>query len=85
MTTRAVRWLALLACSFLSHLVIAAATNKSLTVDTECNKYTGLLNEEDEIVRWLGIRYAAPPIGDLRFAPPKDPSCADGVQLANEV
>jgi len=85
MTTRAGRWLALLAVSLVPHLAIVAATNNSLTVDTECNKYTGLLNEEDGIVRWLGIRYAAPPVGDLRFAPPKDPSCADGVQLANEV
>lgn len=25
------------------------------------------------ITRWLGIRYAAPPLGNLRFAPPQDP------------
>ncbi|KAI0391543.1 vacuolar triacylglycerol lipase [Xylariaceae sp. FL0594] len=76
MTSRAA--LALLA--LLWSLAIAAR----LTVDTGCNTYTGLVNEEDGVVRWLGIRYAAPPVGDLRFAPPRDPSCADGVQLANE-
>lgn len=37
------------------------------------------------INQWLGIRYAAPPVGDLRFAAPKDPEKEDTIQAANEV
>lgn len=35
------------------------------------------------ITQWLGLRYAAPPVGDLRFAAPQDPLPAEGVQDAN--
>lgn len=37
------------------------------------------------ITEWLGLRYAAPPTGDLRFAAPRDPYTVDGVTLANQV
>lgn len=37
------------------------------------------------ITEWLGIRYAAPPTGDLRFAAPADPYHLDGVTVANTV
>lgn len=33
---------------------------------------------------WLGIRYAAPPLGSLRFAAPEDPVVTAGVQDAFE-
>ncbi|KJX94835.1 triacylglycerol lipase like protein [Zymoseptoria brevis] len=35
------------------------------------------------ITQWLGLRYAAPPVGDLRFAAPQNPLPAEGVQDAN--
>ncbi|KAI0468204.1 vacuolar triacylglycerol lipase [Xylaria cf. heliscus] len=76
MTNRTVRWLALAA--FYQFIYSAGAA--SLTVETTCNTYTGIAGS-DGIAQWLGIRYAAPPIGDLRFMPPTDPSCAEGVQL----
>ncbi|TRX96024.1 hypothetical protein FHL15_003166 [Xylaria flabelliformis] len=77
MVNRTVRWLALAAfCQFL-HPTEAA----SLTVATTCNTYTGVAS--DGVAQWLGIRYAAPPVGDLRFMPPEDPSCSDGAQLPN--
>ncbi|KAI1459741.1 alpha/beta-hydrolase [Annulohypoxylon moriforme] len=44
------------------------------TVNLICNKYTGY-STPNGITQWLGIRYAAPPLGDLRFAPPQDPPC----------
>ncbi|ORY57901.1 Alpha/Beta hydrolase protein [Pseudomassariella vexata] len=55
----------------------------SLSVTTGCNIYTGLALPNG-ISYWLGVRYAAPPIGDLRFMPPQDPPCNNEVQLATE-
>lgn len=37
------------------------------------------------VTEWLGIRYAAPPLGDLRFMPPQDPLAVSTPQPANEV
>lgn len=37
------------------------------------------------ISQWLGMRYAAPPVGSLRFAAPQDPHTVDGVQDASAV
>lgn len=34
-------------------------------------------------IQFLGIRYAAPPIGALRFAAPQRPGLVPGLQLAN--
>ncbi|KAK7542929.1 Alpha/Beta hydrolase protein [Phyllosticta citricarpa] len=36
------------------------------------------------ITAWLGIRFAAPPTGNLRFAAPLDPPVTGGVQAANQ-
>ena len=37
------------------------------------------------ITSWLGMRYAAPPLGNLRFAAPVNPSNFDGIEAANKV
>jgi len=37
------------------------------------------------ISEWLGIRFAAPPLGNLRFAAPQDPVVNTTVQQANTV
>ncbi|KAI1865080.1 hypothetical protein JX265_008127 [Neoarthrinium moseri] len=42
------------------------------TVDLGCNRYAGATTSYG-ITQWLGIRYAAPPLGPLRFSPPADP------------
>lgn len=42
------------------------------TVDLSYTKYVGE-SLPSGISQWLGMRFAAPPIGDLRFAPPQDP------------
>lgn len=34
------------------------------------------------VTQWLGLRYAAPPVGDLRFAAPRPPSANSTVQHA---
>lgn len=37
------------------------------------------------ITQWLGMRYAAPPLGNLRFAAPADPVANSTTQVANKV
>lgn len=37
------------------------------------------------VTQWLGIRYAAPPLGNLRFARPQDPPVVSTPQPANAV
>jgi len=37
------------------------------------------------ITQWVGMRYAAPPVGNLRFAAPADPIANNTTQLANQV
>lgn len=37
--------------------------------------------EEDGVWRWQGVPFAAPPVGDLRFAPPAPHACWDDVML----
>ena len=54
------------------------------TVDLGCNKYEGI-SAPKNITKWLGMRYAAAPLGELRFMPPEDPPCSDAVQVADEV
>ncbi|CAL5868668.1 uncharacterized protein PFLUO_LOCUS2895 [Penicillium psychrofluorescens] len=36
------------------------------------------------VSQWLGVRFAAAPVGPLRFAAPQDPPKQHGVQLANQ-
>lgn len=41
-------------------------------------------NLQNGVNEWLGMRYAAAPIGELRFAAPQDPLRNDTVQKANK-
>lgn len=42
-----------------------------LTIETKAGKVTGFVNSTAPLVRqWLGIPYAEPPVGILRFQPP---------------
>ncbi|PYH99528.1 alpha/beta-hydrolase [Aspergillus ellipticus CBS 707.79] len=72
---------------FLSHLTAFAclvhlvASAQNLTVDLGYTRYKGR-DLSDGIVQWLGIRYAASPVGNLRFSAPQDPQVVDGVQEA---
>lgn len=38
----------------------------------------------DGVTQWLGMRYAAPPVGDLRFRAPRDPIPNPTLQIANK-
>jgi carboxylesterase type B len=43
------------------------------------------VNENNGISHWLGIRYAAPPLGDLRFRAPQEPIVNETLQIADTV
>ena len=40
---------------------------------------------DNGVSQWLGMRFAAPPLGDLRFSPPVDPHATYGIQDATQV
>ncbi|XP_034535016.1 para-nitrobenzyl esterase-like [Notolabrus celidotus] len=42
-------------------------------VTTDCGEFRG--RHKDGAYSFKGMRYAAPPVGDLRWAPPADPEC----------
>ncbi|KAG4437930.1 hypothetical protein IFR05_006600 [Cadophora sp. M221] len=54
-----------------------------LTVDLGYSKYQGY-HVENGVTQWLGIRYAAAPVGDLRFRAPRDPPTNTTLQIANK-
>jgi carboxylesterase type B len=61
----------------------APAESDQNVVDLGYAKYQGE-SMPNGISHWLGIRYAAPPLGELRFQEPQDPWQEDGVQPANK-
>lgn len=55
------------------------------TVSLDYSTYIGTAQSGTGVTEWLGIRYAAPPLGDLRFARPQDPAVVETPQPANQV
>lgn len=66
--------------SLLSSLVYAVPD----LVDLSYSQYRGV-TLSNGISQWLGMRYAAPPLYDLRFQAPSDPPMTEDVQSAEEV
>ncbi|KAF4268368.1 hypothetical protein CNMCM8714_001577 [Aspergillus fumigatus] len=64
-------------------LLLPAASARKSVVDLGYTQYQGH-ELSNGIVQWLGMRYAAPPVGQLRFAAPQDPLPIKGVQEANK-
>lgn len=60
----------------------ALAVNPTVRLDYATYFGTELSNGVNQ---WLGIRYAKPPLGNLRFAAPQDPDFVRGIQPANKV
>ena len=69
----------------LTHHAHKAVADINLTVDLGYSKYTGISAADNKIASWLGIRYAAPPVGNNRFRAPQPPLVNSSVQLANKV
>lgn len=57
-----------------------------VTVSLDYSTYVGTAQTGGTgVTQWLGLRYAAPPLGDLRFARPQDPPVVNTTQPANAV
>ncbi|KXJ87906.1 Alpha/Beta hydrolase protein [Microdochium bolleyi] len=57
---------------FQSLVLSLLVAHEPLTVETKAGSVTGFINATAPAVRqWLGIPYAEPPVGSLRFLPPK--------------
>ncbi|KAF4596828.1 hypothetical protein EYR40_007483 [Pleurotus pulmonarius] len=63
-------------------LSCAVAQAPALVIDVGNAKYQGTVNAKTNISSYLGIRYAAAPVGDLRFRAPQNPPALSGVQRA---
>ncbi|KAJ7235638.1 alpha beta-hydrolase [Mycena haematopus] len=59
-----------------------AGAQTSPIVDLCYAQYQGAVNTANNITHFLGIRYAAAPLGNLRFRAPQPPVIMTGVQLA---
>ncbi|KAH8880533.1 inactive carboxylesterase 4 [Thozetella sp. PMI_491] len=59
------------------------AENANLTVDLGYGVYTGVNNPSTNLNVWKGIRYAAPPLGELRWQAPQPPVTNRTPVLAN--
>ncbi|KAK5110708.1 hypothetical protein LTR62_005585 [Meristemomyces frigidus] len=63
-------------------LLCRLATAVQPVVNLNYSSYEGV-PLSNGITQWLGIRYAAPPLGDLRFSAPQPPVNANGTVAAN--
>ncbi|KAF4597009.1 hypothetical protein EYR40_007459 [Pleurotus pulmonarius] len=66
----------------LALLSVASAQAPAPIIDVGNARYQGSVNAATNISSYLGIRYAAAPIGDLRFRAPQNPPALDGIQQA---
>lgn len=78
----AIAWVAIASIAALP--TNTALPSSSAVVDLGYAKYQGITNEAG-INQYLGLRYAAPPLGDLRWRAPQDPESLSGIQNASTV
>jgi carboxylesterase type B len=71
--------------ALLAVAIFSTATSAvSPIVDLGYSKYQGT-PLQNGITQWLGIRFAAAPLGNLRFRAPQDPVNITELQLADNV
>ena len=63
--------LSVFALIFCAAAVLPAQANDHLVVKTDKGKVRGKLSADGQVREFLGIPYAAPPVGDLRWRPPQ--------------
>lgn len=64
--------------------ILRVASAIPTTVDLGYARYNGK-SLDAGVNQYLGMRFAAPPLGDLRFRAPAEPEEITGVQDANSV
>ncbi|KAF9894211.1 hypothetical protein FE257_007713 [Aspergillus nanangensis] len=74
--------MALYTLSVVLFFFFAITHAQNAVVDLGYARYRGQRNSNG-VSEWLGIRYAAPPVGNLRFSAPREPRKMDGVQYAS--
>ena len=63
-------------------MITALFAQETATVSTSYGRMTG--KDLGEVRAWLGIPYAAPPVGELRWKPPQPPRPWSGVRAMEE-
>jgi len=57
---------------------------KGVVIKTEYGRVKGFVDEQTRTFTWLGIPYAKPPVGDLRWRPPEEPDPWSGILKTEE-
>ncbi|KAF7343276.1 Carboxylic ester hydrolase [Mycena venus] len=68
----------------LGPLIPLATAMATPIVDLGYARYQGMVNTDTNVTTFLGIRYAAAPMNDLRFRAPTPPTPVTGLQQATE-
>ena len=68
---------------YISLACVASSLAVDTLVDVNYTRYQGTANANG-VSQWLGMRFAAPPLGELRFAPPQDPLANSSIQVADQ-
>ncbi|KAJ7314752.1 Alpha/Beta hydrolase protein [Mycena albidolilacea] len=63
-------------------LLVSSCAAHAPVVDLGYAQYEGVVDTDLDVTKFLGIRYAAPPTGDLRWRAPTAPSKLHGIQQA---
>jgi Carboxylesterase type B len=75
--------LSVIMAKFFAICTLISLASASTVVDLGYARYEG--HTHSGVTQWLGMRFAAPPVGDLRFAAPQDPLSVEGIQQATKV
>ncbi|XP_067679636.1 neuroligin-4, Y-linked-like [Haliotis asinina] len=78
-----ITWTMYVVVSYLATIVITSQAEEFVVRDTHYGRVRGIVNTvlgSKKIERYLGIPYAAPPVGELRFENPEEPSTWKGVR-----